>query len=270
MERNLMGRSDSFPFCFDPFSIYITWESHYALNKANFWCSAEHSHEENRGVKKMKRNTKFTGFTLIELLIVIAIILILIAIALPNFLEAQVRAKVANARGELKTLMVATESYKLDWKKEPIAEIPGVQREGAYSWWGFSSHGLTTPIKYISSLPSEPFSDDFTIDFWRGLRGAESDPPYTVIRASWIPYTWPIGSIVSNNSRVQAAAGGSVPISRQFHETVSRCGYIYYSSGPDRVDGTVWGNPQYYTPTNGTTSFGELYEFGPGSPDPKE
>ena len=33
------------------------------------------------------------GFTLIELLIVIAIILILISIALPNFLEAQVRGE---------------------------------------------------------------------------------------------------------------------------------------------------------------------------------
>ncbi|MBW7937580.1 MAG: prepilin-type N-terminal cleavage/methylation domain-containing protein, partial [Candidatus Omnitrophica bacterium] len=37
---------------------------------------------------------KKAGFTLIELLIVIAIILILISIALPNFLEAQMRAKV--------------------------------------------------------------------------------------------------------------------------------------------------------------------------------
>lgn len=44
------------------------------------------------------------GFTLIELLIVIAIILILISIALPNFLEAQVRAKVANTMGELRSL----------------------------------------------------------------------------------------------------------------------------------------------------------------------
>jgi len=43
-------------------------------------------------------NTPKKGFTLIELLIVIAIILILIAIALPNFLEAQIRARMTRAK----------------------------------------------------------------------------------------------------------------------------------------------------------------------------
>ncbi|MCA9442211.1 MAG: prepilin-type N-terminal cleavage/methylation domain-containing protein, partial [Candidatus Omnitrophica bacterium] len=54
---------------------------------------------------------KKSGFTLIELLIVIAIILILIAIALPNFLEAQIRARVTKANGELRSIATALFDY---------------------------------------------------------------------------------------------------------------------------------------------------------------
>src|SRR3990172_1409221 len=54
---------------------------------------------------------RIKGFTLIELLIVIAIILILIAIALPNFLEAQIRARVTKAYGEMRSLSTALFDY---------------------------------------------------------------------------------------------------------------------------------------------------------------
>jgi type II secretion system protein G len=59
------------------------------------------------------------GFTLIELLIVIAIILILIAIALPNFLDAQIRAKITKCEAEMRGLAQALESYRTDWPRYP-------------------------------------------------------------------------------------------------------------------------------------------------------
>jgi prepilin-type N-terminal cleavage/methylation domain-containing protein len=54
------------------------------------------------------------GFTLIELLIVIAIILILISIALPNFLEAQTRAKTTKSYSEMRSLATAVEGFRLE------------------------------------------------------------------------------------------------------------------------------------------------------------
>ncbi|MEE8417757.1 MAG: prepilin-type N-terminal cleavage/methylation domain-containing protein [candidate division Zixibacteria bacterium] len=51
------------------------------------------------------------GFTLIELLIVIAVISILVSIALPRFRGMQDEGNIAKAKGELRTLQTAVESY---------------------------------------------------------------------------------------------------------------------------------------------------------------
>lgn len=51
------------------------------------------------------------GFTILELLIVIAVISILVGIALPRFKGMQDEGNIAKAKGELRMLQTAVESY---------------------------------------------------------------------------------------------------------------------------------------------------------------
>lgn len=95
------------------------------------------------------------GFTLIELLIVVAIIGILAAIAVPNFLNAQIRAKVAKAYADEKSIGTALESYRLDQNAYP----DGTASPGP----GFGLDRLTSPVAYMSSLPTDPFEYKFEV-----------------------------------------------------------------------------------------------------------
>src|SRR5687767_1177212 len=98
------------------------------------------------------------AFTLIELLIVVAIIAILAAIAVPNFLEAQVRAKVTRVKSDMRSHSVALESYAVDHNKYPYdgynwpADDPRT-----YNYW-YLSKMLTTPQAYMTTVQ---FPDPF-------------------------------------------------------------------------------------------------------------
>lgn len=96
------------------------------------------------------------GFTLIELLIVVAIIGILAAIAVPNFLNAQLKAKVSRVYADLRALGNAIEMYALDHNTYP----GGQGFWGGTKWWEkhtYRYHVLTTPIAYINTIPIDPF-----------------------------------------------------------------------------------------------------------------
>lgn len=73
-----------------------------------------------RGQKIKENKMKYKkAFTLIELMIVVAIIGILAAIAIPNFMRFQARAKSAEARSNLGAIYAAYSSYFSEWNTYP-------------------------------------------------------------------------------------------------------------------------------------------------------
>ncbi|HNY27769.1 MAG TPA: prepilin-type N-terminal cleavage/methylation domain-containing protein [Candidatus Sumerlaeota bacterium] len=107
------------------------------------------------------RRRIWQGFTLIELLIVVAIIAILAAVAVPNFLEAQTRAKISRVKSDMRTVIQGAELYRTDNGVYPLCFKLNAseQPEGWIQPPMSRCYVLTTPIAYLASLPIlDPFS----------------------------------------------------------------------------------------------------------------
>ena len=213
------------------------------------------------------------GFTLIELLIVVAIIAILAAIAVPNFLEAQIRSKVSRAKADLRSIATALESYYVDQNVYPAWASTGAGRvitdetpftegltvsvntslgtassanrrsfainPGAYGTVDMFT--ITTPIAYMTSFPADPFATTRGCTF-----GYYSDPNFV----GWI--LWCFGPDTDeglpNSSSIDAAV-----------ESL----YSPYISQPSitLITGEVDGAAYSYDPSNGTNSVGDVYRI---------
>ncbi len=132
----------------------------------------KHYHKKGRPQKmpsttkrKMPSTTKRKGnrgFTLIELLIVVAIIAILAAIAVPNFLEAQTRARVSRVVADLRALTTAIEAYRVDNNAYPREWNPSLfgdpPVDGMTNIAAIPGPVLSTPVAYVTSaLQVDPF-----------------------------------------------------------------------------------------------------------------
>ncbi len=191
---------------------------------------------------------KDKGFTLIELLIVVAIIAILAAIAIPNFLQAQVRSKVSRTLSDFRSINTGLESYYVDNNDYPATRAPQT---------------LSTPISYLSSFPRSPWNEFYP---W-GLSPLE----FTTINKTYL-YVGTWGSIGDNPNDIRRDyfyyAGGTILDAALVD--LQRIRWEIKSVGPDSKDDVYERNsgkipwPYLYDPTNGTVSPGDLVWFNDG------
>lgn len=211
--------------------------------------------------------TPLRAFTLIELLVVVSVIAILAAIALPNFLEAQVRAKVARTKADMRAVATAMDTYRIDAGAWAIPSDNRAQRiidpVRAVRVSPFETRvpvSLTTPIAYLSALPEDVFASS---------RHSESRVYHTIttdyvrMRAENAPrHNWNL--IWFRFFRQLLGEAPPAPIE-----------YMLVSWGPDEVhDADVpdlvapvgpheHNRASIYDPTNGTISSGDILYFGP-------
>jgi prepilin-type N-terminal cleavage/methylation domain-containing protein len=221
----------------------------------------------------MKRHSAVpSGFTLIELLIVVAIIAILAAIAVPNFLEAQTRAKVSRAKADHRTISTGLEMYKIDTNKYPWCNGDNL----GFATRSYSNNGqkptlerLTTPISYLTGEAS--FLDPFKAKGIRYEAGLGQKKPFTAAQAKKSGIYW----YTARNSRDSAVwdqtAAHDVDPYWWFLQSAGPDGYydyVYYvlntftSDTPvnrARIAMTI------YDASNGTVSEGSVWRAG-GNP----
>ncbi len=180
------------------------------------------------------------GFSLRELFVVLVVVSILAAIAIPAYINAQVRTKLVAMKQENRNVHDAISRYQLDNGDYPIGtyESPGAMSQSSYPTSvgpeqrnsGYRLIVLTTPYPYLNRLPDDPFQ----------VENSVYDRKYMYYRPKLGRHAW----MSSRATRLWETE----------FETVG--------AGPDGVLDTDPDGPDY-DPSNGLFSSGDVHYYGP-------
>lgn len=203
------------------------------------------------------------GFTLIELLIVVAIIAILAAIAVPNFLEAQTRAKVSRISADMRSLRTGIESYYVDNNAYPETDFG----ETVLTNVGAGLLRITTPIAYMTTIPTSPFDE-------KAIGGAPRHSntngwvlwvnAKTLSAANGVTDVAPADGLDDSYNRDRSFyLAGNITGSTTLFQVRSSGEWMMKSVGPDNLDdiNVLGQDARIYDPTNGTVSAGDIVIF---------
>lgn len=181
-----------------------------------------------------RKSMRIKSFTLIELLIVVAIIGILAAIAVPNFLQAQIRAKLSRVVADFTMIRTGLESYYIDRNAYPNWTVDG-RGDSGYHPLELRYIKLTTPVAYINTIPKDPFASFAN-------------------EADWKLYGYTYDYVTDEGSGTGRTYGHRWKIT---------------SWGPDGINSWFNNYPgDFYHISNGLMSHGDVGLFGPRSSKP--
>jgi prepilin-type N-terminal cleavage/methylation domain-containing protein len=237
------------------------------------------------------------GFTLIELLTIVAVVAILAGIAVPNFLDAQVRSKVAASVDEMHTLGGALEAYWIEQRAYPpnlvkmvVAPAEPGGRPGVVGSRRIELEGnrrlcetSETAVTRMGPTASAPAGFDFSVAY-NGAALIRLTTPMAYVAHLPEDRFFSRGWGPAFSYRLPAIGGASTTTSLTFNLSDMRpygyfnfteiapdglplagfgrtVTYVITSFGPDIRDSFTDATipfPAYYDPTNGTMSGGDL------------
>lgn len=168
------------------------------------------------------------AFTLIELLVVVTIIGILSGIAIPNYLNSLVKARMAKAESDMNAIRIAIESYHIDNNKYPSWTYTNGEHKNPVK---LRLIPLTSPIPYMSTIPIDPF-----LSIWE----YKAYDTYDYVDA-WSSITYKKDTILDISFRCSE--------------------WRLSSAGPDGK--VTFGSSFSYNSTNGIRSIGDIVLTGP-------